>query len=191
MHPSPVAAKSNSLDRYEMSPRCHTVWDLFSVITGKVDMLHAKIFLGDGDNKVATTIWIRCNAYLDGQVLRYMAKKMPRLNELNIHTCCPGLKNEITDSDLIYFAKRRRTIQYLTLCRIPNVTAVGLLATICTLNNLVEFATDFPINDAHAQALLERHKGLVTIKLARHRLSPATQAKMSHLIQQLQLAAYY
>lgn len=178
----PVAQRPESNSRYELSQKSRLIWDLFGIISGKVKQDVVDIYLEDGCDKEATTIWISSNAYLDGKILRYMAKRLPKLNELFLHTGGPA-QNEFKDADLIAFAKKQRHIQYLTLQHIPHVTALGLLAMIRTLDNLVEFSTDFPINDSHAEALLKHHPKLVSLDLtSRHkRLSAEMLGRIKHL----------
>ncbi|MCE5318078.1 MAG: hypothetical protein LLG04_12065 [Parachlamydia sp.] len=177
-----VAPRPDPAHRYELSQKSKLVWDLFCIISGKVEKLVVDIYLEDGSDKEATTIWINSNAYLDGKILRYLAKKLPQLNELLLHTCGPT-RNEFGDNNLIAFAKKRRHIQYLTLQGIPYVTAAGLLAMIRTLDSLVEFSTDFPIHDSHAEALLKHHPKLVCLDLTgcRKCLSPEMYGRIRHL----------
>lgn len=160
-----IVSKEDAAQRYNhMSQKSRVAWDLFCICSGNIDKPIVDEFLSDGYGDEGTTIWINANACLDGKMLRYLAYKLPRLNEFFLHTCSPT-KNEFRNEDLIAFAEKRPHIQYLALQSMPHVTSEGLLAMIRKMDGLVEFSTDFPIKDEHAKALLTRHPTLISIEL--------------------------
>lgn len=130
----------------------------------------------------ATEITVSANAFLSGRVMRYMADNMPNMTAFHLHTAAP-LKNAITAADLKHLVTVRPGIQHLTLNGLPDVvTDADMMQVIQTLNDLVAFSTNFPLNDQHVQALLERHHRLEVLNPAnRKNLSAEMQGRICNI----------
>ncbi|MCE5318079.1 MAG: hypothetical protein LLG04_12070 [Parachlamydia sp.] len=135
-----------------------TVKTVFAEHTGEIDRETAKLYLDDA--REVTILTLNGSSYLARGALVQIAQTLPKLSEFRLNTDAKGLQNAVTDQDLKKFAELRPNIQKLTLNRLSNVTTEGFLGMIQKLHDLVEFATDYPVTDAHVQALQEGNRTL-------------------------------
>lgn len=149
---------SNPSSRPKPEVIADTVKSVFAEYTGEIDIETAKLYLDDAPE--VTVLSINGSSYLAKGVMLHIAQTLHRLTELHLHTATKGLQNAVRDQDLTKFAELKPNVQKLTLNRLSNVTPEGFLAMINKLHNLVEFTTDYPVTDAHVQALQEGNKNL-------------------------------